>query len=146
MMELQAANNQHNGSTIHGGQTDGQTYYEYGGISSAVNLTGSATFDNGFHIFSTEWAPYQFTYLLDGVEYASVNLANIGATDQWEFTQPINFILSSGIGGNGGTPNGQGFPSNLVVNYVNYSQWSCWRPGRRSRGLPRRQAIATQLL
>jgi fibronectin type 3 domain-containing protein len=128
MMELQAANNQHNGSTIHGGQTDGQTYYEYGGISSAVNLTGSATFDNGFHIFSTEWAPYSFTYLLDGVEYASVNLANIGATDQWEFTQPINFILSSGVGGNGGTPNGQGFPSNLVVNYVNYSQWSAGPP------------------
>ena len=128
MMELQAANNQHNGSTVHGGQTDGQTYYEYGGISSAVNLTGSATFDNGFHIFSTEWAPYSFTYLLDGVAYASVNLANIGATDQWEFTQPINFILSSGVGGNGGTPNGQGFPSNLVVNYVNYSQWSAGAP------------------
>jgi fibronectin type 3 domain-containing protein len=128
MMELQAANNQHNGSTIHGGQTDGQTYYEYGGISSAINLTGSATFDNGFHVFSTEWSPYQFTYLLDGVQYASVNLANIGATDQWEFTQPINFILSSGIGGNGGTPNGQGFPSNLVVNYVNYSQWSAGPP------------------
>ena len=128
MMELQAANNQHNGSTIHGGQTDGQTYYEYGGISSAVNLTGSATFDNGFHVFSTEWAPYKFTYLLDGVEYASVNLANIGATDQWEFTQPINFILSSGIGGNGGTPNGQGFPSNMVINYVNYSQLSAGPP------------------
>jgi trimeric autotransporter adhesin len=128
MMELQAANNQHNGSTIHGGQTDGQTYYEYGGISSAINLTGSATFDNGFHIFSTEWAPYSFTYLLDGVAYATVNLANIGATDQWEFTQPINFILSSGVGGNGGTPNGQGFPSNLVVNYVNYSQWTAGAP------------------
>jgi fibronectin type 3 domain-containing protein len=128
MMELQASNNQHNGSTIHGGQTDGQTYYEYGGISSAINLTGSATFDNGFHLFSTEWAPYSFTYLLDGVAYATVNLANIGATDQWEFTQPINFILSSGVGGNGGTPNGQGFPSNLVVNYVNYSQWSAGAP------------------
>jgi fibronectin type 3 domain-containing protein len=128
MMELQAASNQHNGSTIHGGQTDGQTYYEYGGISSAVGLTGSATFDNGFHIFSTEWAPYSFTYLLDGVAYASVNLANVGATDQWEFTQPINFILSSGVGGNGGPPNGQGFPSNLVINYVNYSQWSAGAP------------------
>ena len=128
MMELQAANNQHNGSTVHGGQTDGQTYYEYGGISSAVNLTGSATFDNAFHVFSTEWAPYQFTYLLDGVQYASVNLANMELTDQWEFTQPINFILSTRVGGNGGTPNGQGFPSNMVINYVNYSQWSAGPP------------------
>jgi fibronectin type 3 domain-containing protein len=128
MMELQAANAQHNGSTIHGGETDSQTSYEYGGISATVNLTGSATFDNGFHIFSTEWGPYQMAYLLDGVQYASVNIADIGATDQWEMNQPINFILSSGVGGNGGTPNGVGFPSNLVVNYVNYSQWSAGAP------------------
>src|SRR5271170_2416855 len=128
MMEIQAATSQHNGSTVHGGETDGQTSYEYGGLSAAVNLTGGATFDNGFHIFSTEWGPYEMVYLLDGVAYASVNLANIGATDQWEMNQPINFILSSGIGGNGGTPNGVGFPSNLVVNYVNYSQWSAGAP------------------
>jgi trimeric autotransporter adhesin len=128
MMELQSANASHNGSTIHGGETDSQTSYEYGGLSATVNLTGSQTFDNGFHIFTTEWSPYQIQYLLDGVEYGSVNLANIGATDQWEMNQPINFILSSGIGGNGGTPNGVGFPSNLVINYVNYSQWSAGAP------------------
>jgi len=85
-------------------------------------------FDNGFHIFSTEWGPYELVYLLDGVEYGSINLAYLGATDQWEMNQPINFILSSGIGGNGGTPNGVGFPSNMVINYVNYSQWSAGRP------------------
>jgi trimeric autotransporter adhesin len=128
MMELQSANASHNGSTIHGGETDSQTSYEYGGLSATVNLTGTQTFDNGFHIFTTEWSPYQIQYLLDGVEYGSVNLANIGATDQWEMNQPINFILSSGIGGNGGTPNGVGFPSNLVINYVNYSQWSAGAP------------------
>lgn len=128
MMELQSANPQHNGSTIHGGETDSQTSYEYGGLSATVNLSGSETFDNGFHIFTTEWSPYTLTYLLDGVQYATYNLANIGATDQWEMNQPINFILSSGVGGNGGTPNGTGFPSNLVVNYVTYSQWSAGAP------------------
>jgi len=128
MMELQSANASHNGSTIHGGETDSQTSYEYGGLSATVNLTGTQTFDNGFHIFTTEWSPYQIQYLLDGVEYGSVNLANIGATDQWEMNQPINFILSSGVGGNGGTPNGVGFPSNLVINYVNYSQWTAGAP------------------
>jgi trimeric autotransporter adhesin len=128
MMELQSANASHNGSTIHGGETDSQTSYEYGGLSATVNLTGTQTFDNGFHIFTTEWSPYQIQYLLDGVEYGSVNLANIGATDQWEMNQAINFILSSGIGGNGGTPNGVGFPSNLVINYVNYSQWTAGAP------------------
>ena len=71
MMEIQAATSQHNGSTIHGGETDSQTSYEYGGLSAAINLTGNATFDNGFHVFSTEWGPYEMAYLLDGVQYAS---------------------------------------------------------------------------
>jgi hypothetical protein len=128
MMEIQAATNQHNGSTVHGGETDSQTYYEYSGLSSTVNLTGSATFDNGFHVFSTEWGPYEMVYLLDGVQYGAINLAYLGATDQWEMNQPINVILSSGVGGNGGTPNGTGFPSNMVINYVNYSQWSAGAP------------------
>jgi len=128
MMEIQAATSQHNGSTVHGGETDSQTYYEYTGLSSTVNLTNSATFDNGFHVFSTEWGPYEMAYLLDGVQYGAVNLAYLGATDQWEMNQPINFILSSGVGGNGGTPNGTGFPSNMVINYVNYSQWSAGAP------------------
>ena len=128
MMEIQAVTNQHNGSTIHGGETDSQTSYEYGGLSSTVNLTGSATFDNGFHIFSTEWGPYEMVYLLDGVQYGAINLAYLGATDQWEMNQPINVILSSGVGGNGGTPNGTGFPSNLTINYVDYSQWTAGAP------------------
>jgi beta-glucanase (GH16 family) len=128
MMEIQAATSNHNGSTIHGGESDSQTSYEYGGLSAAVNLTGTQTFDNGFHIFTTEWAPYSVTYLLDGVQYATYNLSNIGVTDQWEMNQPINFILSSGVGGNGGTPTGTGFPSNLVVNYVNYSQLTAGPP------------------
>jgi len=128
MMEIQAATNQHQGATVHGGETDSQTYYEYTGLSSTVNLTGSATFDNGFHVFSTEWGPYELAYLLDGVQYGAVNLSYLGATDQWEMNQPINFILSSGVGGNGGTPNGEGFPSNMVINYVDYSQWSAGAP------------------
>ncbi len=128
MMEIQSKTNQHQGATVHGGETDSQTYYEYTGLSSTANLTGGATFDNGFHVFSTEWGPYELVYLLDGVQYGAVNLAYLGATDQWEMNQPINFILSSGVGGNGGTPNGTGFPSNMVINYVNYSQWSAGAP------------------
>jgi len=128
MMEIQSVTDQHNGATIHGGETDSQTYYEYSGISAVVNLTGSTTFDNSFHVFTTQWSPYQLEYFLDGTPYGTVNLADTGATDQWEMNQPINFILSSGVGGNGGTPNGTGFPSNLVVNYVDYSVWSGGQP------------------
>jgi len=128
MMELQAKSNQHNGSTIHGGQTDGQTYYEYGGVSSAVNLTGSNTFDNSFHQFTTQWAPYHLQYFLDGVLYGDLHHYNLGATDQWSTNKPYQLILSSGIGGNGGTPNGTGFPSNLTIQYVHYNTWSAGAP------------------
>jgi fibronectin type 3 domain-containing protein len=128
MMEIQAVTANHNGSTIHGGQTDGQTYYEYGGLSSAVNLAGSATFDNGFHEFTTNWAPYHLQYYLDGVMYGEIHQYNMGITDQWSTNKPYQLILSSGIGGNGGTPNGQGFPSNLTIQYVHYNTWSAGAP------------------
>src|ERR1039458_423626 len=49
--------------------------------------------DNGFHVFTTEWMPYQINYLLDGVAYGTVSLANIGYTDQWEMEQPIRFQI-----------------------------------------------------
>jgi len=128
MMEIQAKTANHNGSTMHGGQTDGQTYYEYGGLSSAVNLTGSATFDNGFHEFTTNWAPYHLQYFLDGVMYGEIHQYNLGFTDQWSTNKPYQLILSSGIGGNGGTPNGEGFPSNLTIQYVHYNTWSAGAP------------------
>ena len=128
MMEIQAKTANHNGSTIHGGQTDGQTYYEYGGLSSAVNLTGSATFDNGFHEFTTNWAPYHLQYFLDGVLYGEIHQYNLGFTDQWSTNKPYQLILSSGIGGNGGTPNGTGFPSNLTIQYVHYNTWTAGAP------------------
>jgi len=128
MMEIQAKTANHNGSTIHGGQTDGQTYYEYGGLSSAVNLTGANTFDNGFHQFTTNWAPYHLQFFLDGAMYAEIHQYNMGVTDQWSTNKPYQLILSSGVGGNGGTPNGTGFPSNLTIQYVHYNTWTPGAP------------------
>ncbi len=128
MMELQSKNNQHNGSTVHGGQTDGQTYYEYGGLSSAVNLSGSTNFDNSFHQFTTNWAPYHLQFLLDGAIYADIHQYNLGITDQWSTNKPYQLLLTSGIGGNGGTPGTTGFPSNLTIQYVHYNTWSAGAP------------------
>jgi fibronectin type 3 domain-containing protein len=127
MMELQASNPAHNGSTIHGGETDSQTSYEYGGVSATMNLpSGEPNFDQGFHTITTLWGPYHVQYFMDGVQYGDVNLANIGATDVWPLMGPsdnytLNLIISSGIGGNGGTPGTTGFPSNYTFDYVHYS-------------------------
>lgn len=126
MMEIQAATAGHNGSTVHGSDYGNDTW-----VSTPVNLAAPATFDNGFHTFTTEWAPFHFFYYLDGATtpYGDIGLADTPFNDTWELNQPINLILSSGIGGNGGTPGTTGFPSNLTVSSVTYSQWSAGAPG-----------------
>lgn len=125
MMEIQAATASHNGSTVHGSDYGYDSW-----ISTPVNLTAPATFDNSFHTFTTEWKPFHFLFYLDGATtpYGDIDIADTPFSDTWELNQPINVILSSGIGGNGGTPGTTGFPSDLTVSYVNYSQWSAGAP------------------
>ena len=126
MMEIQAATSNHNGSTIHGSNYGADDY-----VSATVNLPSPQTFDNGFHVFTTQWAPFHLQFFLDNssTPYGDIDLADTAFNDTWELNQPINVILSSGIGGNGGTPGTTGFPSNMTVSYVNYSQWSSGAPG-----------------
>ena len=125
MMEIQAVTAGHNGSTIHGSNYGSDTW-----VSTPVNLTPPATFDNGLHTFTTEWMPFHFFFFLDGATtpYGDIGLADTPFNDTWELNQPINVILSTGIGGNGGTPGTTGFPSNMTVSYVNYSAWTAGAP------------------
>jgi hypothetical protein len=129
MMEAQAANPGQGGSTIHGGETDTGTNYEYGGLSVPYSLPNGETFSQGFHTYAVQWAPYHIQYFLDGVQYGDVAMANLSAADVWPMNESINFILSSGVGGNGGMPDGIGFPSNLTFDYVHYYQWAAGAPG-----------------
>jgi hypothetical protein len=128
IMESQAKDPGHTGSTIHGFETDSQTNYEYGGLSQGVDLPSGEQLNQAFHIYTVQWAPYHIQYFLDGVQYADESISDLGAADVWELNQPINFILSSGIGGNGGTPDGLGFPANLYFDYVHYYQWAAGAP------------------
>ena len=126
MMEIQAHTNQHNGSTIHGSDFGTDVY-----VSATIDLTGSSTFDNAFHTFTTTWEPFHFFFTLDNAAtpYGDIDLADTSFGDTWELEQPINLLLTSGIGANGGTPGTTGFPSNMTVDYVHYSQWSAGAPG-----------------
>ncbi len=126
--ESQALNPGHTATTIHGLETDAQVNYEYGGISAPVDLPLGETLSQSFHTYAVQWAPYHLQYFLDGKQYGDVTLNSLGAADLWAFNAPINFILSSGVGGNGGQPNGVGFPSNLTFDYVHYSQWAAGAP------------------
>ena len=127
MMELQSSSPAHNGSTIHGFETDTATNYEYDGLSVPMDLpAGEPNFDQAFHTITTLWGPYHVQYFMDGVQYGDVNLANLGASDIWPLMGPsdnytINLIISSGVGGNGGTPGTTGFPADYTFDYVHYS-------------------------
>ena len=126
MMEIQAQTASHNGSTVHGSNYGNDMY-----VSATVNLNPPATFDNGFHTFTTQWMPFHFFFYLDGsaTPYGDIDIADTAFNDTWELNQAINPILSTGIGGNGGTPGTTGFPSNMLVNYVHYSKWAAGAPG-----------------
>jgi hypothetical protein len=128
MMEAQAANPGQGGSTIHGYETDSGTNYEYNGLSVSYSLPAGQTFDQAFHTYAVQWAPYHIQYFLDGVQYGDVSMADLSAADIWPMNESINFILSSGVGGNGGTPNGIGYPSNLTFDYIHYYQWAAGVP------------------
>jgi fibronectin type 3 domain-containing protein len=128
IMESQSLNPSYTASTVHGFETDPSTYYEYTGLSEGVTLPNNEQLQQAFHTYTVLWAPYHFEYFLDGVLYGDAQLNDLGSTDVWEMNEPINFILSSGVGGNGGTPNGTGFPANLTFNYVRYYQWAGGAP------------------
>jgi fibronectin type 3 domain-containing protein len=125
MMEIQAKTAGHNGSTIHGSDFGTDVY-----VSATVDLTAPSTFDNGFHTFTTEWAPWHYFFYLDGAvqPYGDIDIADTSFSDTWELEQPINVLLTSGVGANGGTPGTTGFPSNMVIDYVHYSQLTAGAP------------------
>jgi fibronectin type 3 domain-containing protein len=134
MMELLSNNPAHNGSTIHGPETDGLTNYVYDGLSIPIDLpAGEPNFDQAFHTVTTLWGPYHLQYFMDGVQYGDLSLANLPITDIWPLLGPsdnytINLILSSGAGGYDGTPGTAGFPSNYTFDYVHYSTLTSGAP------------------
>jgi trimeric autotransporter adhesin len=119
MVEIPYPNIGQNGSTVHGGETDSQTNFEYNGLSRQVFLPSGQLFSQAFHIFGTNWMPYRFTFDLDGTTYGQTDLQNLGATDIWAFQQPIYLILSAGVGAsNSGTPVPADFPTYFTIDYV----------------------------
>jgi beta-glucanase (GH16 family) len=129
IMEITWPNRGHNGWTLHGGQTDGNTYFEYGGISATADLAGGATFDSAFHIFGVQWSPLHVEYFLDNAKVGEVYQHSIGSTDVWPIEQPIFLILGLGVGAsNSGTPDGVGYPKTLQTDYVHVYRLSAGAP------------------
>jgi beta-glucanase (GH16 family) len=129
IMEITYPTPGHNGWTLHGGETDGQTYFEYGGISATADLPSGQQFSQAFHTFGVQWAPYHLQYFLDGNQVGEVYQSNIGAAQVWPMEKSYFLILSAGVGaGNSGTPTGAGFPQKLTADYVRYYKWAAGAP------------------
>jgi beta-glucanase (GH16 family) len=129
IMEVTWPNRGHNGWTLHGGQTDGNTYFEYGGISAVADLPSGQTFDQAFHVYGVQWSPYHLEYFLDGNKIGEVYQHSIGSTDVWPIEQSIYLILGLGVGAsNSGTPDGQGYPKMLKADYVHYFSYAAGAP------------------
>jgi trimeric autotransporter adhesin len=129
MVEIPYPNIGQNGSTVHGGETDSQTSFEYTGLSRQVFLPSGQLFSQAFHVFGTNWMPYRFTFDLDGTTYGQTDLQNLGATDIWAFQQPIYLILSAGVGAaNSGTPVPADFPAYFTIDYVHVFKQSTGAP------------------
>ncbi len=129
IMEITWPNRGHNGSTLHGGQTDGHTYYQYGGISVTADLPSGQTFDAAHHIFGVQWSPYRLEYFLDGAKVGEVYQHSIGSTDVWPAEQAYFLILGVGVGAdNSGEPDGVGYPKTLLADYVRVYRWSAGAP------------------
>jgi beta-glucanase (GH16 family) len=105
-------------ATVHYGPGPGST-----SINRGYTLTGGATFNDEFHVFSFEWKVDQMKFYVDGNLYSTVNKADIGAMT-WPFNEDFFFIFNLAVGGNWpGSPDASTFfPQWLVVDYVRVYQ------------------------
>jgi beta-glucanase (GH16 family) len=105
-------------ATVHYGPGPGST-----SINRGYTLTGGATFNDEFHVFSFEWKQDQMKFYVDGNLYSTVNKVDIGAMT-WPFNEDFFFIFNLAVGGNWpGNPDASTyFPQWLVVDYVRVYQ------------------------
>lgn len=90
-------------------------YASYGG-NTAVGVTG-------FHVYTIEWNATTIKWLVDGVQFHIINIAN-GVNGTGEFQNNFFIILNMAVGGNwpGFTVNNAAFPANMYVDYVRVYQ------------------------
>lgn len=105
-------------ATVHYGPGPGSTT-----INRAYTLTGGATYNDEFHVFSLEWKQDQLKFYVDNNLYSTVNKVDIGAMT-WPFNEDFFFIFNLAVGGNWpGSPDAStSFPQWMVVDYVRVYQ------------------------
>src|SRR5258706_5262100 len=91
------------------------------------DLPGSATFDQGFHVFAIEWEPEEIRWYVDGKMYFKTSewfTSQANSPYPAPFDKPFYFILNVAVGGYwpGRPDESSVFPQTMVVDYVRVYQ------------------------
>ncbi|MEI6409612.1 MAG: family 16 glycosylhydrolase [Bacteroidota bacterium] len=105
--------------TVHYGASLNE--HQQNGLSQA--LSGTATFNDEYHVFSLVWEKDSIKWYVDDVQYHQVTPADLG-TAPYPFNQDFFFIFNLAVGGNWpGSPDASTvFPQRLIVDYVRVFQ------------------------
>ena len=108
-----------NDRTIHGTVhwSESGSHAQYGGSKTL----SSGKFADNFHVFSIEWDDNSIHWLLDNVEYHSINTS---PAEMSELREKFFIIMNVAVGGNWpGSPNASTtFPQKMYVDYVRVFQ------------------------
>ncbi|NNE28481.1 MAG: glycoside hydrolase family 16 protein [Saprospiraceae bacterium] len=103
--------------TLHWEEDSNNSHAEFGGNTTL----SSGSFNDSFHVFSVVWEQFEIKWLVDDVEYHSINTI-AGSLD--ETRAEFFFIFNVAVGGNWpGYPDAStSFPQRMFVDYVRVFQ------------------------
>ncbi len=105
--------------TVHYGANTSQHQYN----TQAKYLSGNATYQDEFHVFSLNWVADKIEILVDDVVFQTITPANLNGA-AYPFNKTFFFIFNVAVGGQlPGSPDASTpFPQSMIVDYVRVFQ------------------------
>jgi beta-glucanase (GH16 family) len=90
---------------------------------NGISLPFPDTFADEYHVFSIDWQENQITWLLDDVEFFTINSSQMNG-QAYPFNEDFFFILNVAVGGNwpGYPDESTLFPVYMAIDYVRVFQ------------------------
>ena len=110
-------------STTHGTGHWGSSFNAHQYTGNSVTLPGGEQFSDAFHLFSVEWEANQISWLMDDVEFFSINSSQMNG-QPYPFNQPFFFIFNVAVGGDWpGYPDATtSFPQEMTIDCIRVFQ------------------------
>ncbi len=105
--------------TVHYGANSSQHQYS----SQSKYLSGSANFQDEFHVFSLKWVADKIEFLVDDEVFHTITPASLNGAP-YPFNKNFFLVFNVAVGGDlPGNPNSTtAFPQNMIVDYVRVFQ------------------------